>query len=188
MSCFVSGDVSIIKNKLDKNHVIYKFIEEHEDILNLLDKLENECNFIRNVTDLNLVKNNINKISKIIDIIINAESHHKREEDVLFLELQKRDFIQPPRVMMWEHEKLRELKYNVKKYSEGCNSDNYDYFIKRLCFNIDNLLDMLRNHIAKENNVLYPASLEIIKEKDVWEKLKKECDYIGYSDLKYNLD
>jgi DUF438 domain-containing protein len=38
----------------------------------------------------------------------------------------------------------------------------------------------LRDHIFKENNVLYPAALEVIEDESVWTRLKQECDKIGY--------
>lgn len=183
MSCFISGDVSILKNKLDKNHVLYTFIEEHESILNLLDKLEIEANIIKDSSDYDSSINNIKNISELIEKVISAESHHKREEDVLFVILQDRGFIQPPRVMLWEHERLREYKHNIKKFTEEYNNENFDYMSKKISFNIEQLNKMLRNHIAKENNILYPASLDIIKEDYVWENLKKQCDSIGYCDL-----
>ena len=38
----------------------------------------------------------------------------------------------------------------------------------------------LRDHIFKENYILYPSSLEVIEEKEVWDDMKKRCDEIGY--------
>jgi uncharacterized protein len=38
----------------------------------------------------------------------------------------------------------------------------------------------LREHIFKENNILYPTALEAIDEKESWKRTKKECDKIGY--------
>lgn len=38
----------------------------------------------------------------------------------------------------------------------------------------------LRDHIFKENYILYPSSLEVIKGKDIWDDMKKRCDEIGY--------
>ena len=38
----------------------------------------------------------------------------------------------------------------------------------------------LRDHIFKENNILYPTALEVIKENSVWKKMKDDCDKIGY--------
>ena len=37
-----------------------------------------------------------------------------------------------------------------------------------------------RDHIFKENNILYPTSLEVIQDADTWQKLKDACDKIGY--------
>jgi len=44
----------------------------------------------------------------------------------------------------------------------------------------DSCKTMLREHISKENDILYPISLEVIPEEIVWQNMKKECDKIGY--------
>ena len=42
------------------------------------------------------------------------------------------------------------------------------------------IVPTLREHIYKENNILYPAALQVIEDDRVWQKLKDECDSIGY--------
>jgi DUF438 domain-containing protein len=38
----------------------------------------------------------------------------------------------------------------------------------------------LREHIFKENNILYPMALQVVADEGVWQRLKTECDAIGY--------
>jgi len=38
----------------------------------------------------------------------------------------------------------------------------------------------LRDHIFKENYILYPTAMESISEKEIWKKMKDDCDKIGY--------
>ncbi|HLF85906.1 MAG TPA: hypothetical protein VI584_02375 [Nitrospiria bacterium] len=38
----------------------------------------------------------------------------------------------------------------------------------------------LRDHIFKENNILCPMALQVIPEKNSWDKMKAECDKIEY--------
>ncbi len=33
---------------------------------------------------------------------------------------------------------------------------------------------------VKENEILYPMALEVIKEKEIWQKMKVTADKIGY--------
>jgi hypothetical protein len=39
---------------------------------------------------------------------------------------------------------------------------------------------LLRQHIAKENEVLYPMAQRAIGDPGVWKWMKDECDAIGY--------
>ena len=59
---------------------------------------------------------------------------------------------------------------------------NMDFteFKNRVSSAIKILIMTLRDHIFKENNILYPTSVEVIKEKSEWEEIKKGCDNVGY--------
>lgn len=47
------------------------------------------------------------KLEKVVDNILDAESHHKREEDVLFSEMEDRKITGPTRIMRMEHDDLK---------------------------------------------------------------------------------
>ncbi len=38
----------------------------------------------------------------------------------------------------------------------------------------------LRDHIFKENNILYPMAVQVILEPEKWADMKLKCDEIGY--------
>jgi len=38
----------------------------------------------------------------------------------------------------------------------------------------------LRDHIYKENYILYPTAIDAIKENEIWKSMKEKCDLIGY--------
>jgi hypothetical protein len=46
------------------------------------------------------------------------------------------------------------------------------------------LVGMLREHIAKEDNVLYPMAVRVIRDPAVWAELRRRCDEIGYCALR----
>ena len=39
---------------------------------------------------------------------------------------------------------------------------------------------LMRDHIFKENNILYPTAVEIIDDESVWEQMHHDADKIGY--------
>jgi uncharacterized protein len=42
------------------------------------------------------------------------------------------------------------------------------------------LIFNLRDHIYKENHILYPSSIETLTDKNLWVTMKQSCDKIGY--------
>jgi hypothetical protein len=57
---------------------------------------------------------------------------------------------------------------------------DFEDFIVQLDEVVRAILPLLRDHIFKENNILYPTALEIIDDNEVWSRLKDECNRIGY--------
>ncbi|MEK7503650.1 MAG: hemerythrin domain-containing protein [Patescibacteria group bacterium] len=153
---------------LKPGHVVHTLIEEHKMILGFLDELEK--------TD----SADIKKLTKIAEHLIGAEPHHQREEKVLFPELEKRGVSGPTEVMRREHEELRPKKHKILELCQTVSKTDFNSFKSKLKENADFLVAMLREHIAKENDILYPMALEVIQEEAVWQNMKKACDKIGY--------
>jgi DUF438 domain-containing protein len=160
-----------IKLSLDKGHPIHTMISEHEEILKFLDELDNLIEPLkRGISD-----EEKKILQDLSEHLVDAEKHHEREEKVLFPELEKRGITGPPRIMRMEHDELRPIKKRLQELSiePDKNKNEIIELINVLSFK-------LRDHIFKENNILYPAALNDIGEDVIWENIKKECDNIGY--------
>jgi hypothetical protein len=169
-----------LKKKLKPGHPLHILISEHEIILGFLDKLEE---LKEKIEKENFDEKNLKELKDISHHLIEAEPHHQREEKVLFPETEKRGIFGPTEVMRREHEELRKEKKKLKELSELSEKEIKKCFRKfREKFNkiSEFILSVLREHIFKENNILYPMAFEVIKEKEIWQRIKKECDKIGY--------
>ncbi|MGB9598396.1 MAG: hemerythrin domain-containing protein [Minisyncoccales bacterium] len=85
--------------------------------------------------------------------------------------------------MRQEHEELREKKKELKELSGLLQEEirkTLKIFKEKFNEISEFILLVLREHIFKENNILYPMALEVIQEKEVWQKMKENCDKIGY--------
>jgi len=71
-----------------------------------------------------------------------------------------------------DHEEMWPKKKELKSLSQNPDRNKED--IIEL---IDYLVLNLRDHIFKENNILYPSALEELVD---WDQIKKEGDEIGY--------
>lgn len=179
--------MEVLKDELDKvktgiepGHVLDTMIDEHEKIKGFLTELEGLNKVIQSLDTLEGNKGLIEKLIKLADNILDAENHHRREENVLFPELEKRNITGPTRIMRMEHDELRLRKRSLKETAE--NADNMDFkeFKTRVDVAAKYIVFNLRDHIYKENYILYPTALDAIQDKSIWENMKTECDKIGY--------
>lgn len=145
---------------------IQMLVDEHVKILAEIDSLEKECNKLSTGEEIDK-----NFFTKKIDFIKNYADkfHHAKEEDILFTELCK-DSVEmhcnPIPQMLHEHDLGRAF---VKGMEEGVAENDKDKVIK----NAIGYAELLREHIYKEDNILYPMADEALPEDAQEEMLKK---------------
>lgn len=167
------------RGELDPLHPIQILKDEHEMILRNLDKLERiieKANAVKNFSELS---GELEELKDVAHILVEAESHHKREEDALFPELERGGVTGPPMVMRMEHEELRSRKHELKELASDPKGQSYDDFVPRLNDVGGYIVQNLKDHIFKEDNILYPTALQVIPERR-WREIKRKFDEIGY--------
>ncbi|ACA44063.1 DUF438 domain-containing protein [Clostridium botulinum] len=160
-------ELSKVKANISKGHVVYTLIDEHDKILRFLEDLEKVNSDIQNTKSYNEAKEKINSLHNLAESILDAENHHQREEKVLFVEMEKREITGPTRIMRMEHDDLRVRKKELKRLSENADKMEFDKFKSKVDETSKYIIFNLRDHIFKENYILYPSSLEAIKGKDI---------------------
>jgi hypothetical protein len=166
------------KANLSVGHVLHTMYQEHDRILSFLDQLETLNQEVQQQE--NYAQIDLQKLEHIADHLLGAEPHHQREEQVLFPALEDRGVFGPPQVMRMEHEDLRNRKRTLKKLALSSQEIDFKLFQKQLDTVAKLLIMTLRDHIFKENNILYPTALQVISDPEVWQQMKQECDLIGY--------
>jgi len=129
---------------------LYGEHDEHEKNMNVLLAIMDEGG------DLQRLKESFESFAREL------ECHLKEEEEALFPELIERLGPQamPVYVMLQEHEMMRELVSRIRDLqSKGERGEEY----------IKQLIDIVRQHIMKENNVLFQIAKQVI-EPDVLEE------------------
>jgi hemerythrin-like domain-containing protein len=132
--------------------------EEHENILKVIDALVMECDEIE-------AGKGIDKafFEKAIDFIRNYADkfHHAKEEDILFKELCK-DNVQlhcnPVEQMLYEHDLGRGF---VRDLEQGLRENNRSKVVE----NARGYIQLLQEHIFKEDNILYPMADNVLDQK-----------------------
>ncbi|QGU94690.1 DUF438 domain-containing protein [Clostridium bovifaecis] len=176
----LKDELDKIKTQIHKGHVLRTLISEHDKILELLTELEELNSKIQGMESYDCNTDEFKRLATLADKILDAEKHHKREEDVLFLEMENRQVTGPTRIMRMEHDDLRARKKQLKNIAEFVPQLDFNTFKKTLDEVSKYIVFNLKDHIFKENYILYPSALESIKDEGAWEEMKKRCDDIGY--------
>ncbi len=165
--------VSAIEALKDEHRVI-------EKALKILEKAVDE------------LKKNNNTPQKIFDELIDFikffadKCHHGKEENILFPLLEARGIPKeggPIGVMLAEHEEARgyvkALSEFIQQYYSGDKTA-----VNGIVTNALNYINLLSQHIQKEDNILYPMGESFLNEKDHEELIEKfeeiEKEKIGF--------
>ncbi len=134
---------------------------DHVHILKLIDVMEQVTYSDEPDTD---------HIEKILSIIRNFADglHHAREEEIFFPLLAERGFSAtqgPVAVMLHEHEQgrnfVRGIAGSIELYKKGNKSAANDIYANMMGY-----AGLLRNHISKENNILFKMADKALSESD----------------------
>jgi hemerythrin-like domain-containing protein len=142
--------------------------DDHIHILKLIEVMERV---------IGSEKPDVSHLESIVDIIRNFADglHHAKEENEFFPFLSKRGFSLsqgPVAVMLHEHIQGREfvkgIADNISLYKGGNNSA-----LGRIYSNMAGYAELLKNHIGKENNILFRMADRALSETDNQELLKQ---------------
>ena len=95
--------------------------------------------------------------------------HHKKEEDILFVAMTAKDMSQdegPVAVMFHEHEEGRRFTAGFRSAADQMKSGNVGAAAD-LIRNVFDYVNLLREHIVKEDNVLFPIAEQVIPVDDM---------------------
>ncbi|MEK6757872.1 MAG: hemerythrin domain-containing protein [Nanoarchaeota archaeon] len=142
--------------------------DEHKNILKVAELIEKECNMIK--SGKNIDKDFFNKSVYFIRYYAD-KLHHAKEEDILFGELCKEDankkmHCNPVDQMLYEHNLGRDF---VKNLEEAVNKNDKKSAVE----NALAYVQLIREHIYKEDNILYPMAEDAINE-DIKNKMLKK--------------
>lgn len=131
--------------------------DEHQAILRMLDVLENICKRLE--SGQNVVPEHIDRIIEFVRGFAD-KYHHGKEEDILFPAMEKAGVPReggPIGCMLSEHDEgranVRRMHECLEQYKSG-DSSAWAGIVK----GARGYIDLLRDHIAKEDNILYPMA------------------------------
>ncbi len=160
-------------------HPINILMEEHKIMLARAERLGVVVNLIGEACDIVHVGDALTELHSLVKDFVDAEKHYLREENVLFPILEKHGITEPPAIMWMEHNQIREKKKQLHNLAEKWNSIEFANFKTQLAEVAKPLCSLLPSHFFKENNILFPTALQVVKSPE-WTDIRKEFDEIGY--------
>ena len=164
---------------VEKEHPIQILKAEHKILQEYLDRLEQLMRQINSAKSLGEMKNGLEELKGIAGLLIETESHHKREEEALFPRLEKRGVTGPPRIMRMEHDELRARKKALRDLAQKPTAFEFEEFKGKLKGTAQYIVSTLRGHIFKEDNILYPTAMRTLNAAE-WKDVKQQFDEMGY--------
>lgn len=182
--CDIHLDVmkdSLVKNRLEAPlaHPIHTLMEEHKIIKENLVELSEITSKIKTIFSFDEFSPYFNSLKSVAHHLVEAELHHKREEDALFPFLEKHDVVEPPKIMKLDHIEFLARKKELANLVHDHGNYHFELFKQNVIRLGEYLSKELDSHIFKEDNILYQISLQVITEEE-WSKIKEKCDKIGY--------
>jgi len=153
--------------------------EEHRILLGIAGKLGTIVNNIKRAEDKSGLDEKMTHLRSVVEDLLDAEKHYLREENVLFPILEKHGIKEPAAIMWMEHNQLREEKKRLHSLVENYDTMNLRDFQKQLSETAKSIVSTLSSHVFKENNILFPSALRVVKD-DEWKEAGREFDEIGY--------
>lgn len=175
----MAEELKELKVSLPNGHPLSTLIAEHDEILKILDRLDNVNSEIQKLEAYDPENSLFTELKELGDKLIDTEKHHTREEETIFPEVDKSGITGPSRIMRMEHDDLWPHKEEIKELAENVGEIDFDQFQSELQAHTEYIVLTLRDHIFKENNILYPTAKDVIEESK-WEEIKAQSDKIGY--------
>jgi DUF438 domain-containing protein len=176
----LSDELVKLKRKIEPGHMLDTLLIEHEKIKDFLTELESVNLQIQSLKSRNEKPDLFIKLGHLANNILDAEKHHKREEDILFPELEKRNITGPTRIMRMEHDDLRKRKRLLKETANKAEIMDFNEYKAKVDELAKYIVFHLRDHIYKENYILYPTAIDALNDKELWAEMKCKSDKIGY--------
>ena len=171
---FQSALEKSVSEETSAAHPIYLFRLENREIEKLIDSLKERIER-RKEYDLPQIKQTI---EELLNRLRGIKIHYERKEQLLFPFLEKRGFYGPSKVMWGKDNEIKDLLEKALSEIEKVNrGEDLEESVEKT---LNPLIEEVSGMIFKEENILFPTSLEKLSADD-WVEILKESDEVGYA-------
>lgn len=169
-------DLSALKPVAD-GHPIDVFRKENEEIRKLTNAIFALISEINRETEAD-ISDKITKLRGLFNTLFDVDKHYQRKEYLLFPYLEKAGITGPPKVMWGKHDEIRDLIKGSIEVLQTTEMTNEEFgAVAEIVLTI--AATAAKEMITKEEEILFPMSLDVLTEAD-WYEISKQSLEIGY--------
>ncbi len=164
-------------------HPVLTLMEEHrfilasvEQLAAFVDRLERRQ---RNGDGFAGFESELEVLKGIAHHLVDAESHHQREEDILFPRMEAHGASELPALMKADHGVFRAKKRRLYQLAQSAGTGDFSAFAAEVGEIGAFIVRELTAHIATEDEKVYMQALDVLDPAE-WDEVKRGCDAIGY--------
>lgn len=170
---FQSALEQAVSKETSPAHPVHLFKKENREVEKLTASLKE---LMERKGDYELAKLKEN-LKEILLQLKSVETHYERKEQLLFPYLEKQGFFGPSKVMWGKDNEIRDLfRKALSEIERAEKEEDLDALDEKA---ISPLVEEIEGMIFKEENILFPTSLEKLSPED-WVEILKESDEVGY--------
>lgn len=169
-------DLSALKPVAD-GHPVDVFRKENEEIRKLTNAIFALISEINRETEAD-ISDKITKLRGLYNTLFDVDKHYQRKEYLLFPYLEKAGITGPPKVMWGKHDEIRDLIKGSIEVLQTTEMTNEEFgAVAEIVLTI--AATAAKEMITKEEEILFPMSLDVLTEAD-WYEISKQSLEIGY--------
>ena len=178
-----AGTDAEIRAKLAPGHLLSELYTEHDLILGNVEDLDQGNAMVQASNDFDDVALMASQLQVVAENLLASAPHHRREEEILFPVAERHGLVGPTAAMSAEHVRLDYRKMRLHALCARAASMAFADFKKQLNATARMLSLEIRDHIFKENNILYPAAFRLIESDELWQQMARSSEEIGICDF-----
>lgn len=181
--CDIHG--SVLEGNIDlsgikivaEGHPVDVFRQENKEIKKVATKAKEMLLSLKHVED-DKFESYVLGLQAMFNQLMDVDKHYQRKEYLVFPYLEKREITGPPKVMWGKHDEIREhLKacieiLNIKELTKSDLSESLELLLFPT-------LQELNDMAQKEDEILFPMSLDVLTLEDWWAIHKQTMEF-GY--------
>jgi uncharacterized protein len=168
-----------LRDSLPPSHMLRIVYAEHDLTLYFLYDLMNLVITLYKSTGWVASRKDCEKIIHITGHLCHMDAHQTREEQIIGPQLAVHKCADLPKLIFGEHKRLHKHRVELKKYVDQIEQVEFEKWLKNFGEVVQTFVPATREHIYKEEHILYPEAMKIIDDPRVWDEMRDACDNIG---------